>query len=188
MVVTIEADLDDQKYATDESTILFLVTTSVAVADYCLLGRRDEIGSERGFLKLQLESPEHLEICLRLRRCGAVKVTPRPGLRESDCRIALEEHLNEAKYLFGWPPGTTTHQSVWVYTIPRTSHLVRTGVVMYGGVEAHLVIDELSNASTMTEYCDYLERHNAVYYDDIQQSPEAQSQSLVYRPKNLKDL
>jgi hypothetical protein len=97
-IYTIEADLVKEHNHSLETSMLFLITTCVAVVDYCLLNRREQTNPETQSLQLDLESSEYLEICFRLRRCGAAKVTPGLISREEDCQIALEERLNSSPF------------------------------------------------------------------------------------------
>lgn len=170
----------------DDGPILYLCTSCVAIADYCLLGRRiSTTPGARLSLHLDPGGIDHLEVWLRLRRCGAVRTVPQSWSHEDSCQIALEQHLNESRYLFGWPAtesadaSNTATQGVWVYHIPRTSTLRRQEATRHGGMEAQLELEWLAECSTMTEYCEKLKAHGAVYYEDVQDSPEAREMGLI---------
>jgi hypothetical protein len=187
-IYTIEADLVKEHNHSLETSMLFLITTCVAVVDYCLLNRREQTNPETQSLQLDLESSEYLEICFRLRRCGAAKVTPGLISREEDCQIALEERLNSSPYLFGWPTVDGLAEPVWVYTISRTDSFMPFGIVRFGGIEAHLGLEALAQCTTMSEYCDMLKLRGAIYYDKVKKSLEAQELALVSRPGYLEDV
>ena len=188
----IEADLfPNRQDMTGSGPILYLNTSCVAIADYCLLGRRSEMFNDTNSLQLDSGSPEHLEVCLRLRRCSAVKLCPKSWDFEHDCLISLESHVNKIRYLFGWPQienansSSDTPQPVWVYYITRRGGWVRHGVIQYGGMEEQMELEILSGCSTMDEYCEKLMLRGAVFYADVRNCPEARHAGLVERAMSL---
>jgi hypothetical protein len=168
--------------------ILYVETSCPAVADYCLLGRHSETIDTDASLKTDLNSAEHLEACLRMRRCGAVSLVPVGPDWEGRCRISLATHVRKARYLFGWPPvdSLSTNgrpvEHVWVYYISQPAGLpLNEEAIRFGGMEEYLGCDWLRECSTMNEYCERLRICGAVYYENVQDSPEAREMGLVAR-------
>lgn len=187
----IQADSTFRHFYEDRS-VLFLVTSSLAVVDYCLQGRQldddDDDSSETASSCFNLDDdPEHAEVCLRLRRCAAVTLTPKPWCYGEDCESALEQHLNDTRYVFGWPSSSRTSasgrviQHVWVYYIPKTNRLPRIQIVRRHGMEAHLALGWLAGSTSMEEYCYRLHIQGARFYDDVEASPEAQQAGSARR-------
>jgi len=148
-------------------------------------------------LHLDRNSAKHLEVCLRLRRCGAVKVDPiEAWCRTETCWSALERHLEGSRYIFGWPGAAkiTDHdepqkQPVWVLHIWRNPyHLPRQETLRSTGMEGHLGREWLIGCSTMEEYCERLKVRGAVYYSDVRKCPQARALGLVDRAARLEDV
>lgn len=123
------ASLYTTRTAADPAPILYLNTKSIAIADYCLLGRLFAFTLGAVPPRLVGESPEHIEVCLRMRRCGAVEISPPSWMYYEGCDLYLEAHLNNLQYVFGWPPPTSSEesatptQSVCFLRIHRNSHI-----------------------------------------------------------------
>ena len=186
----IEADSTFRHFYEDRP-VLFLVTSSLAVVDYCLQGRQlndDDDSSETASSRFDLDNDtEHTEVCLRLRRCAAVKLTPKVWCRGEDCEMALEHHLSDTRYVFGWPSSSRATASgrviepVWVYYVPNNNRLPHQGIVRRYGMEAHLELGWLAGSTSMEEYCSRLHIHGARFYDDVEASPEAQRAGITRR-------
>jgi hypothetical protein len=121
------------------------------VADYCLLGRCSDacVASDlENSLRLDPTGPEHLKACLRMKRCGAVRLTPTSWDWEGSCRIVLAHHLRSCRYLFGWPPADydtpedRVVEPVWVYNMPQTSDVPRSSdTIRHSGMEGLLGLE-----------------------------------------------
>ena len=175
--------------------ILFLETSCAAIADYCLLIRRSELTDSANPLSMNPSSAEHLEVCLRLKRCGAVRLTPAAWDVQSSCWFSLAEHLRKRRYLFGWPSvdhnvsNRVQAESVWVYYIPRTHRPAASEeVIRYGGMERLFGFHWLEGSTNMHDYCERLKVHGAVFYRNVGNSPEASELGLVSRPTSLEDV
>ena len=193
---TIKADLVSESIpGTLYWPVLYLRTSCAAVADYCLLGRRaDARADENRSLDLPKDSLDHLEVCLRMQRCGAVNTTPKAGMHGEDSPNDLGKHLNLSRYVFGWPWGdltgstTDTPEPVWVYDLmSRPDEPELQDAVLRYGMEAHLRLDWLKGCATLSEYCARLEAHGATYYSDVRDSPEAAQLSMSYRPTSIEE-
>ena len=182
--------------------ILYLDTSCLAVADYCLMGRSSHtsvapsVASDlESSLRLDPTGPEHFEACLRMKRCGAVRLTPTSWDWQGSCWTRLALHLWSCRYVFGWPPpayNTSENrvvEPVWVYNIPQTSDVARTSdTIRHSGMEGLLGLDWLVGCSTMSDYCERLRIHGAVYYKDVRESPEAREMGLVTPASQLADM
>jgi hypothetical protein len=186
-VFTIEADISSRSELYVNAKMLFLMTKCVAIVYYCLLNRRPNVPNEASYFPLDFEKHEYLEVCLRLKRCGAAKVKGLRCRNEEGCEIVLEGHINQIQYLFGWPATNGPNEPVWVYYIVRT-HLIPQGRLLSGGIEAQLEWESLSDPKTMEEYCEKLNLSGAVYYRDVKNSPEAWQMGLVRRATSLSEL
>ena len=194
---TIKADLVSETIPHYPSwPILYLRTSCAAIAHYCLLGRRSEAyDNEDHSLSLRPDSPEHLEVCLRMHRCGAVKITPRSWMHGEDYNVDLAAYLRRSRYVFGWPGNDSSAaageapEPVWVYdlnTRPEGMEL-QSMVLRLWGMESYMRLWWLKGSEMMGEYCDRLEAHGAVYYADVRDSLEAVELSMVDRPANIQD-
>ena len=52
-------------------------------------------------------------------------------------------------------------------------------------MEAQLAFEGLGECTTMAQYCEQLELHGAVYYDDVRDSPEARELGQQKRAMKL---
>lgn len=172
------------------NSMLFLQSTCYAIADYCLLGRHQEALENQGSLWLDPNSPEHLEVCLRMKRCGAVRCSPKDVYWDEEARWDLMYQSRTLRFIFGWPTAECSNgrsiQPVWVYYITHTSHPLRQiEVLQKRGMEGLLGFEWLANCSTMSEYCERLRIRGAIFYKDVRDSPEAMAMGLVERPASI---
>ena len=183
----IEATLFTKRKVSEPAPVLYLNTSSRAIADYCLLERLDDMmtSTNIGSCALHPESPKHLEVCLRMRRCGATKVFPQSWTYPEGCDIDLESYTNDVQHIFGWPPQSTQAsseeqpQAVWVLPILRKTDIRTQERVRQGGIEASLGLEDLADCLNMTEYCDKLREYGATYYENVKDCPEASALGLI---------
>lgn len=175
--------------------ILYIETSVLAVVEYCLLNQRSRMLDNANPLRLDLRGEEHLEMCFRMRRCGAVKLNPVPWDEENSCRNALADQLYQTSYLFGWPTPSSNNsdgqqsEPVWVYYIsPLGDSTPTSDAIRFHGMEALLGSYWLRDCSNIEEYCERLKIHGAVYYSDVRNSPEARQMGIIFRPTTLEDV
>ncbi|KAK5174031.1 uncharacterized protein LTR77_001111 [Saxophila tyrrhenica] len=175
---------------TDEGPMLYLQTSCAAIANYCFLGRRSTTSKDNdGRLRLYLDNDQYLEVCLRMRRCGAVRVNPKRYAHGECCDAALGNQLNRSRYIFGWPESTSLtsddsfrKEPVWVSHIFRKAEaLLPRQVYPWEGMEGFVGADWLARSPTMEEYCSRLQVHGGVYYSDVSKCPQARELGLCGR-------
>ena len=69
--ITFKGCLFAKRRAVEPTPTLYLSTSCAAIVDYCLLGRSSEMLNGKESLRLDPDSSEHLEVCVRMRRCNA---------------------------------------------------------------------------------------------------------------------
>jgi len=159
---------------------LYLRTASLAVVRYCLYGHEgdDSINSIEPPRTLDSQSQEHRQLCLRLRRCGAVELDMNHSSAEDSLDMRLERHLDRQNAIFGWPQPQGSQQPVWVLQLPTDRQWSQNLLRTYG-LESHLNVIDLGKCQEMDEYCNKLESKGAVYYDDVRDCVQAEELDLI---------
>lgn len=145
---------------------LYIKTRRAAVAKYILYEHGNiEQWPPESVTKLDPLSDAHRQLCLRMRRCGAIEGEPHTLIFDERHGQWIETFQWLDDQIFAWPEKTEGGiESVWVYK--QDSH-------------ADPFLGRFANCDTMSAYCAALQEAGAKYYPDVRLCPEAKATNLV---------
>ncbi|KAK3712100.1 hypothetical protein LTR37_009191 [Vermiconidia calcicola] len=145
---------------------LYIKTRRAAVAKY-ILYEHDNIEQwpPESVLKLDPQSDAHRQLCLRMRRCGAIEGEPDTLAFDERYYHWKETFEGHDGHIFAWPEKTEGNtEPVWVYEWDSC---------------ADPYLDRFAGCDTLSAYCAALQEAGAKYYPDVRLCPEAKAANLV---------
>ncbi|KAK3707346.1 hypothetical protein LTR37_012190 [Vermiconidia calcicola] len=145
---------------------LYIMTRRAAVAKY-ILYEHDNIEQwpPESVTKLDPQSDAHRQLCLRMRRCGAIEGEPHTLDFDERYDQWIENFHRHDGHIFAWPEKTEGGtEPVWVHKWDS---------------RADPFLDRFADCDTLSAYCAALQEAGAKYYPDVRLCPETKAANLI---------